>query len=167
MVTCHTARSRGDCPPGGPVQAQAQEGQGIMKRLFASAALVAVVSIGITVATAATASAAGGAKVSPKTLTCPTEAASAGAELCGSITIQNTGHKPLTTGHMFTSGDTGHFSPTPSPTCNFVTLNSGQSCFQQVTFVPGVPGTFSMTLGWYDSTDTHVLGKATIVGVAT
>jgi len=40
------------------VQAQAQEGQGIMKRLFASAALVALLTIGITVATAATASAA-------------------------------------------------------------------------------------------------------------
>jgi hypothetical protein len=138
-----------------------------MKRLFASAVIVAIATIGTAVATAPTAWAAGGAKVSPKTLTCPTEAASAGQELCGSITIQNTGRKPFTTGHMFTSGDNSHFSPSPNPTCNFVTLGPGQSCFQQVTFVPGTAGTFTMTLGWFDSTDTHVLGKAVIVGVAT
>jgi hypothetical protein len=64
-----------------------------MKRLLASAAIVAVAAIGIPVATAATASAASGVKITPKHLSCPS--VSAGSELpCGSITVQNTGNDP-------------------------------------------------------------------------
>jgi hypothetical protein len=135
-----------------------------MKRLLASAAIVAVAAIGIPVATAATASATSGVKITPKRLICPTLFAGAGPVTCGSIMVQNTGTTTINTGIPEVAGDTTVFSLTHS--CDFFTLPFGAACSMPISFMPITAGRFSMTITILDNVG-GVLGKAAVVGRAT